>query len=444
MRRIDVSADEIVSALLRQPSERGVSLLDSCGVGRRGSNLLIAGIDPISVSRITHKDADLSLKAFETELGRTDLAAMFTISYDFGAKLNRISPGPMTAEPDIYLGLYRNLVIHDYDTHSSFVCGPPEAFDRDLLTVKSGSVRPVSGGPRPFARSNFTREAYLRGVEGIQELIRSGETYQTNLTQQFRVPVVDSPVDIFERLRSDHPAPFAAFIDRGDSTVVSASPEQFLRVERSTDGATISSLPIKGTRRRGTTASEDDRLRTELLSSLKDRAENTMIVDLMRNDLGRICEFGSVKVDELCRIETHPSLFHLVSKVAGKLKRDIGYADILRSAFPAGSITGAPKIRTMKIIDELENCPRGLSMGAIGCRIPAAWASAHEVFEMSVAIRTMVIREDKAVFNVGGGVVIDSDPVNEYDESLLKAKALFRALGLKEPAATRDLTADRK
>ncbi|MGH9949232.1 MAG: chorismate-binding protein, partial [Pyrinomonadaceae bacterium] len=177
---------------------------------------------------------------------------------------------------------------------------------------------------------------------------------------------------------------------------------------------------------------EDDRLRFELAASEKDRAENTMIVDLLRNDLGRVCEYGSVAVEKLCEIEEHPTLFHLVSTIVGEVQTDTKFIDVLRALFPSGSITGAPKIRTMEIIDELETSPRGLSMGAIGYYIPeSGFAGLDPGFDLSVAIRTMVIRGRKAVFNVGGGITIDSDPAAEYEESMTKAKALFAALGNK-------------
>ncbi len=182
-------------------------------------------------------------------------------------------------------------------------------------------------------------------------------------------------------------------------------------------------------------------LRDELLNSEKDRAENVMIVDLLRNDLGRICEFGSVKVEKLCDLEEHPTLFHLVSTVSGKLRNKVSFSDILRATFPCGSITGAPKIRTMQIIDEIETARRGLSMGAIGFRIPNSKfqisnsktqdsrLKTQDYLDLSVAIRTMTIRGREAVFNVGGGIVIDSNPNSEYEETLTKAKALFNAIG---------------
>jgi para-aminobenzoate synthetase component 1 len=280
---------------------------------------------------------------------------------------------------------------------------------------------------RSTATSNFSRKSYRSAVEQIKEFIRRGDTYQTNLTQKFRakLPPELRAADIFSRLRRDNPAPFSAFIDRGDSTVVSASPERFFRMA---DGR-IETSPIKGTRRRGTSRIEDEELKHELLNSVKDRAENTMIVDLLRNDLGRVCSFGTVAVEELCALEEHPTLFHLVSTISGEVEPGSGFADVIKAIFPCGSITGAPKIRTMEIIDDIEDESRGLSMGAIGYFVPETGFALKPGFDLSVAIRTMVIRGSEAEFNVGGGVVSDSDPDAEYEESLLKAKALLAALG---------------
>jgi para-aminobenzoate synthetase component 1 len=238
--------------------------------------------------------------------------------------------------------------------------------------------------------------------------------------------VADSnTASIFARLRSDHPSPFAAYFDRGDSTVISASPERFIRIRDNK----IDTSPIKGTRRRGTTPDEDQQLRAELIASQKDRAENTMIVDLLRNDLGRVCEFGSVRVEKLCELEEHPTLFHLVSTVSGTLGSSNNFADVLKAVFPCGSITGAPKISTMKIIDRIEKDPRGLSMGTIGINISGDNFAIPEICDTSVAIRTIVLRNGVAEFNVGGGIVIDSNAESEYDEALLKAKALIAAIG---------------
>jgi para-aminobenzoate synthetase component 1 len=270
-------------------------------------------------------------------------------------------------------------------------------------------------------KSNFTKKNYLQTVKKIQEYISRGDTYQTNLTQQFRANLPKSLTarKIFWQLKKDHPAPFSAFIKRSDDTVISASPERFCTVKNQT----IFCSPIKGTRPRGKSVAEDEHLKRELLNSEKDRAENIMIVDLLRNDIGKVCRYGSVKVEKLCSLETHPTYHHLVSTIRGQLKNNLSFGEIIKAIFPCGSITGAPKIRTMQIIDELESASRGLSMGAIG------YVGFDKTLEMSVAIRTLTIKNNQAIFNVGGGIVIDSDPESEYKETLVKAQAIFSALG---------------
>ena len=431
MQTTDISAAAVAASLTAAGSGRGVCILDSCGVGRPGSNRQIAGIDPVEVVELTGGEPELTLKRLNELLNADSRAAVFTLSYDLGRQLIGLPQDPpqRTQEPTAYVALYDTLLVHDYDEGVTAQIGnTPDKAPAEILS-ESGNAQPPRPTPAPFV-SNFSRSEYIAAVEEIKELICRGETYQTNLTQQIKVPLVggDDAGKVFLRLRGSNPAPFAAYIDRGRSAAVSASPEEFIHITHSADGRQITASPIKGTRPRGRTAAEDARLRDELLSSGKDRAENTMIVDLMRNDLGRICKFGSVTVGDLCRLEEHPTLYHLVSTVTGTLRDDVSYSDILRAIFPCGSITGAPKIRTMEIIDRLEPDSRGLSMGAVGCRIPAGWLGA-EVFEMSVAIRTMVISDRTAVFNVGGGIVIDSDPQVEYEESMLKAKALLTALG---------------
>jgi para-aminobenzoate synthetase component 1 len=408
-----------------------------------GSHLLISGIRPINVVELRGLVVEETLKKMD-ELFSSGLASIFTISYDFGTRLQGIGTknAARIHDPDVFVAQFDCLVVHDYTSGKTFLTGNEEIFCRIeqplMLREKKGTQSvPVVFPPEAVA-SNFTKDDYVETVETIKELIRAGDTYQTNLTQQITIKTELSPAEIFLRLRRDHPAPFAAFMRRGDSTVISASPERFLKVADSV----ISASPIKGTRPRGDTNAADDALRHELLASEKDRAENTMIVDLMRNDLGRVCEFGSVEVEKLCELEEHPTLFHLVSTIRGKLRGDVKFSEILKATFPCGSITGAPKIRTMKIIDELEPDNRGLSMGAIGLYVPGFKSQAPsqtpnwdiglgtwDYFDLSVAIRTMTIRDGEAEFNVGGGITIESDAESEYDESLLKAKALLAALG---------------
>jgi len=433
MHGIDMTSDELVSALLNIAASETVCILDSCGVGHLGSHLLIAGIEPVEAIEIRNDDPDETLRILDDKLSG-EFAVIFTISYDFGLNLLGIDPRKKSfsthQEPDVYIALFNCLIIHDYDGGTTRLSGNSNKFESIWQKLKA-NVR-SRGHDFPTlpssVTSNFTKPEYLAAIESIKERIRCGDTYQTNLTQQLRaeLPREVTPKIIFERLRRDHPAPFSAFIKRLDSTVVSASPERFFHVDE--QSRTITTSPIKGTRPRGDTTEEDDALREELLASSKDRAENTMIVDLLRNDLGRVCEYGSVRVDKLCDLEEHPTLFHLVSSVSGDLRPNTKLSDILKAVFPCGSITGAPKISTMKIIDETETKDRGLSMGAIGYYFPKKGFGPPATLDLSVAIRTMVIRDDIATFNVGGGIVIDSDPESEYNETLLKAKALLAAV----------------
>ncbi len=446
MREIQITADCLVSALLDLSGRKQICVLDSCGVSYLNSHLLIAGIEPIETFYISKENPNETLEIFNKKLAQSDSACIFTISYDFGLKLENIKPREKEfsafSEPDIFLALFDCLTIHDYDTGKTFLAGNAQKFDeieKSLLNSSNFEIPEISGESKII--SNFSRESYISNVGKIQEFIKRGDTYQTNLTQQIRARLPEnlSAQQIFWKLRKSHPAPFAAFIKRDDDFVVSISPERFLKMEngkRKMENELpeqyfrfIQSSPIKGTRRRGKTEAEDLFLRDELLNSEKDRAENVMIVDLLRNDIGRICEFGSVEVEKLCDLETHPTLFHLVSTVSGKLLENVNFADIIKAVFPCGSITGAPKIRTMRIIDELETASRGLSMGAIGYSVPNS--ENFNCFDMSVAIRTMVVHGREAVFNVGGGIVIDSVPQNEYDESLLKAKASLSAINAK-------------
>ncbi len=428
MVQIDISADVLVEKLLTLSIAEEVCFLDSCGVGHLGSHLLIAGIRPVGSFSLTDETVGNTLDFLDEKLCQEDTASIFSISYDFGLKLQnlprRTKEFPTFPQPDVFLAAYDVLVIHDYKTQTTRLVGNEKRFPEFLDLVSKTESYPSGLAPeRSRVSSNFSRREYIEKVETIRELIRDGETYQTNLTQQLRavLPEDMTPQVIFSRLRKSHPAPFSAFLNRGDDYVVSISPERFVNVYEEV----ISASPIKGTRPRGKTAETDAAFRSELISSVKDRAENTMIVDLLRNDIGRICEFGSVQVENLCDLEEHPTLFHLVSTVSGKLRSGTRYSEIIEAIFPCGSITGCPKIRTMEIIDELETADRGLSMGAIG------YCGFDKRFDLNVAIRTLVTREGEAIFNVGGGIVIDSDPESEYEESLLKAEAILKVINAK-------------
>lgn len=426
MTHIDLTANDLLSALLTLSETEIVCVLDSCGVGYLNSHLMIAGIDPVDVVEVSNDDPGKTLAIMEEKLSDGH-ACVFTISYDLGRKLyvdTEVSHD--TVEPDLFLAAFDVLIVHDYATGVTRLTGNYAKFETIEAKLRSNisNLRFEISDVPTAVHSNFTKAEYLAAIEAIQERIRCGDTYQVNLTQQLTldIPVQLTPQRAFARLRRDHPAPFASFIQRVDSTVVSASPERFFRI----GSGHISTSPIKGTRPRGTTAEEDARLKNELLESEKDRAENTMIVDMLRNDIGRVCQYGSVFVEMLCELEEHPTFFHLVSTVTGEVRPIARFSDVLRAMFPCGSITGAPKINTMRMIDEIESADRGLSMGAIGYYSPERFGL-PSTFDLNVAIRTLVVRDGIGKFHVGGGVTIDSDPVAEYEESLVKAQAILNA-----------------
>jgi para-aminobenzoate synthetase component 1 len=267
--------------------------------------------------------------------------------------------------------------------------------------------------------SNFTRDEYVRAIQRAKEYIAAGDVYQVNLSQRFRCAFDDSPISLYETLRRVSPAPFSAYLDIGNAQILSSSPELFLEIH----DRHIKTRPIKGTRRRGNSPEEDKKLRDELQNSAKDRAELLMITDLERNDLGKVCQFGSVFVPELVTLEEFANVFHLVATVEGLLRRDVSHLDALRACFPGGSVTGAPKIRAMQIIDELEPHARGVYTGAIGYFSPA-----RNEAKFNIAIRTVMHTNKELYFHAGGGIVADSDPDAEYDETLAKAKGILNAI----------------
>lgn len=458
----ELSSEDLVDRLLTLSETEPVSILDACGKRGWGPGLLVAGIRERECTKYSDSNSAEFLSQLE-EIDRTSNVLFFTVSYDLGRILQgTCEPKDVihrqATEPLFFAASYEAVVVHDYSSGATFIEGAPEA---------AGSLENAIKGAAPYDQRQIrettvaalpefemSKAEYISKIEEILELIRSGDTYQTNLTQKITVDNLRSDArGIYMALKRDHPAAFSAFIERPSDHVLSISPERFFRTWFENGKHRIEASPIKGTRPRGGTPAEDVRLREELASSAKDRAENIMITDLLRNDLGRVCEFGSVKVDSLCRIEELPSLFHLVSTISGDLSEGARISDILKALFPCGSITGCPKIRTMEIIDDLEPSERGLSMGSIGFsydrnampELDRIWnpdsvrrpAKGQRCYDLSVAIRTMVIREGVAEFNVGGGVVIDSDPDCEYQESLDKAAAILKALGAEEAANKR-------
>jgi para-aminobenzoate synthetase component 1 len=297
--------------------------------------------------------------------------------------------------------------------------GRPQAAVHDAGRAPSFPVEHERIDPRLGIRSSFTHDGYLEAVQRVREYIVAGDIFQANLSQRLEAALAEPPWTLYRRLRVRNRAPFAAFLDFPDGTILSASPERFLRVD---GGGRVETRPIKGTRPRGLGPEHDAALGAALIESDKDRAENLMIVDLMRNDLSRVCAPGTVRVDELFALEHFATVHHLVSTVVGALKPGTDALDLLRAAFPAGSITGAPKLRAMEVIAELEPSTRGVYCGAIGY-----WSVGGQL-DCSVAIRTAVVRAGQIYFNAGGGIVADSDPEQEYLETLDKARGFIDAL----------------
>ncbi len=355
------------------------------------------------------------------------------LSYDLKNIVERL---PRKAEddlalPDIYFVFYRTVLAHDnHDPGHLYVCnidtdtrlgGAMDEFSRKIRGVAPGGhkTRLASASCRPKLISNTSREDYIISIKKVLDYIRAGDIYQACLSQRFRSEWTERPYELYLRLNEINPAPFSAFLNYDDFSVISSSPELLLDIR---DGV-IETRPMKGTRPRGANADEDRSMMERLRTSAKDASELSMIVDLERNDLGKVSVPGSVKVAEHRRMETYPTVFQTISIVKSEKEKDSGLADVIKAVFPGGSISGCPKIRAMEIIDELEPNVRSVYTGSIG------YMSFHDTMELNIAIRTMVMKDKNVYFHAGGGIVADSDPETEYEETLHKAKAMIEALG---------------
>ena len=305
--------------------------------------------------------------------------------------------------------------------------------DHVLKMIRDGSNTPYEeesrfNGSRIKRKiiSNFSKENYLRAVERAKQYINAGDIYQVNLSQRFQTQIEASPYEIYKRLRKINPASFSSYLKFDNKYVISSSPERFLSLQnRPGSGGMvrkIQTMPIKGTRPRGKDEDTNKKMQEELLSSKKDDAELAMIVDLERNDLGRVCNYNTVKVTEKKKLKEHPTVYHLVATVEGELHSRYDAIDLLKATFPGGSITGAPKVRAMQIIDELEPNKRSVYTGAMG------YLSFNGNMDLNIAIRTFLVKDDHIFFQVGGGIVADSNPEDEYQETLHKARALIDTL----------------
>jgi para-aminobenzoate synthetase component 1 len=342
--------------------------------------------------------------------------------------------------PDCHVGFHDSLVVFDHRLEKTWIVSTGLRADgtrdsahaertvdwwRALLSSECRNVTRSTSPRRPGVpighlglTSNLTREQFVAAVERAQQYIRAGDIYQVNLAQRLSAPAPGTPWQFHQRLSGVSPAPFSAFMDCGGFQLASSSPEMFLRLS----GSNILTRPIKGTRPRSADPTRDAQLTYELQTSAKEMAELVMITDLLRNDLGRVCEYGTVQVPELVRLERYPQVQHLVSTVEGRLRTGVTHFEAFAKCFPGGSITGAPKIRAMEIIDELEPVTRGPYTGCLG------YLGFNRESQLSILIRTAVCREGRVYFHAGAGIVADSVGEAEYEETMAKAAGFVAAL----------------
>ena len=443
-----VPASEVFRLAAKEP---GCAFLDSSLVNKLG-RWSILGLRPYKTlvkeqdGSFTEDDVSRPDTDFETRLGEflkqnrdeneTALpivsGAIGYFSYDYG----REHMGVPSAEQDVEPIPQARVVFYDLllieDCHEKRVwlsaCGQTEdalellaRFHRNIERgmEKGFPALPDAHATKPITvRPNFEKEEYKTAVDRMIRYIIEGDIYIANMTQRLDVMSDREPLAVFEHLRTHNPSPFGGYLDCGDHQIICASPERFLCLR---DGV-VETRPIKGTRKRGETPEEDEALRRELEQSEKDKSELLMIVDLERNDLNRVCRPGSVEVTELFTVETYATVFHLVSNIRGELAQGSDVTDLLRAAFPGGSITGAPKYRAIEIIDELEHGKRGLYTGSIG------YLTLDGECDLNIVIRTAFHRDGRYHLGVGGGITSESDLEFEYEETLQKAKAVLEAL----------------
>jgi para-aminobenzoate synthetase component I len=332
--------------------------------------------------------------------------------------------------PDIFFLLFDDVVVYDHEekklwiiTHYEDEKEKAEVHLQELQVLWTNDLQDVvyeytiPTGLVEGKYVSFTEEGFISAIERTKEYIAAGDVFQINLSVRQSEALRTHPINIYEALRGINPSPYMAYMDCGDFQIVSGSPELLIKKK----GTEVSTRPIAGTRSRGKDAAEDTALANELIHNEKERAEHVMLVDLERNDLGRVCKYGTVEVDEFMVIEKYSHVMHIVSNVRGTLKEQNDVFDVVRAVFPGGTITGAPKIRTMEIIEELEPIRRGLYTGSIG------WIGYDGDMELNIVIRTMVAKDGYGHIQAGAGIVIDSIPKNEYKESLKKAAAMWRA-----------------
>lgn len=354
-------------------------------------------------------------------------------SYDLNRQFEKIN-GKQRDDlhvPDMHFMFMDKLVVFDHVKDKIFCIGFARTKNDAEKKARSVADKILSAKARDMpveedarltrfvsVKSNLPKKSFLRAVRKVKDYIFAGDVFQVNISQRLKAPLPCAPLQLYERLMRRNPAPFSAFMDFGGTQVLSSSPELLAKVE----GGVVSTRPIAGTRKRGGSVREDARLARELLSNEKELAEHSMLVDLERNDLGRVCVPGSVKTPELFTVEKYARVQHIVSHVTGNLRRGLGCFDVVKAVFPGGTITGCPKVRAMEIINELEPDSRGIYTGSIG------YIGFNNEMELNIAIRTMVVKGGKVFFSVGAGIVADSVPEKEFEETMHKARAMLEAI----------------
>lgn len=350
-------------------------------------------------------------------------------SYDYGRKKEGVeSRHPLEVDiPDAVLHFYDNFIVEDHEEKILYIIGNGELIEasvsvEEILGIISKIVEKDVSESKKCGEivlgSDFEKNDYLKAVDDMINYIIEGDIYIANMTQHLNIESKKEPYEVFKSLRVNNPSPFGGYFNYGDFQIAGASPERFLQMKN----RHVETRPIKGTRKRGETPEEDAALRQELVDSGKDKSELLMIVDLERNDLNRVCEPGSVKVTELFEVETYATVFHLISNIVGELRENLTVMDLIEAAFPGGSITGAPKLRAMEIIDELEHSRRNLYTGSMG------YLTLDGSCDFNIVIRTALYKDGRYHLGVGGGITYESDLEFEYEETLQKAKAILEAL----------------
>lgn len=379
------------------------------------------------------------LKEYKTtESGPFPLAsggAVGYLSYDLFRGLEGVKTSGKVLDdlnmPDIHMAFYDAAAAFDHIGNKSYLAvdergGLASDLKKFWLTGRldlspaesSAALHSFESVDAGAIKANFTRREYREAILKVKEYIAAGDVYQVNLSQRFSLPFFSDPIDFYMRLRRTSPAPFGACLLLDDLAILSNSPERYLLIDENH----IETKPIKGTRPRGRTLEEDRALMEDLRQSPKDSAEHVMIVDLERNDLGRVCAYGSVAVPELQKIESYANVHHMVSRVAGRVYPSKDVVDCITNSFPGGSITGAPKLRAIEVIEEIEPTARGVYCGSIG------YIDFSGRVDLNIAIRTAVFKNNKLYFQVGGGIVTDSDPEAEYEETLTKAQSFMKVI----------------